>query len=78
MKMNQSKEYYQELEQLLVNTLNEVKIHISEQDYCDVQDYIEHGEYGVGWELLWHLTQEKNLVVSGDLVICGEKMGFDI
>jgi hypothetical protein len=74
----QSREYYQELERLLNKSLNDLKAHISEQDYRDVQEYIEHGEYGIGWELLWHLVVDKKLEASNNIIACGQKMGFDV
>lgn len=73
-----SEEYYQALAKLLTTSLEEVKGVLSEQDYNDVRDYIDHGEYGVGWDLLWELLNLRQLSPPVGLIECGRKMGFDV
>lgn len=73
----QSNEYFEMLEKLLTASLEEVRENLSLQDYTDIKEYIDHDEYGIGWELLWHLVHKQQLPVSSGLVECGHKMGFD-
>lgn len=73
----QSKEYFETLEKLLAASLEGVRESLADQNYMDIKEYIDHREYGVGWELLWHLVHEQRLSVSSELVECGHKMGFD-
>lgn len=77
MSNRRSKQYFESLEKLLSASLEEVREGLSKQDYMDIKEYIDHGEYGVGWELLWHLVHKQRLQVSSGLVECGHKMGFD-
>ena len=71
------KEYFETLEKLLTASLEGVKEYLSEQDHADIKDYIDHGEYGVGWDLLWHLVHMQQLPVPPELIECGQRMGFD-
>lgn len=72
-----SEEDFNTLEQLLNASLEHTRPYISSQNYEDVKDYIEHGEYGVGWELLWYLVNDKGFPIPAELIKCGDMMGFD-
>lgn len=69
-------ELYRSLEGLMTSALNKARGSLSEQDAEDVQEYIDHGEYGVAWELLWHIVNEKKLEASEELISCGKKMNL--
>jgi hypothetical protein len=59
---------------LLAASLEAMADAIPLADRDDVQDYIDHGEYGVAWELLWHFAGDTPLPT---LIEAGELMGFD-
>ena len=67
-----------ELETLLTTALSKASGALQKQNVDDVRQYISHGEYGVGWELLWHLVKEERLDVSVELIETGRRMGFDV
>ena len=70
-------DYYKTLEKFLTASSNSVALYLSEQEQADVKSYIDHAEYGVAWELLWYLVQERRSHIPPELIECGEKMGFD-
>ncbi len=49
--MKQNTSHYCELERLLRELLATVASDLSDQDRNDVHEYLEHGEYGVAYEL---------------------------
>lgn len=71
-------EHYKQLQILLIEALEKVQDQLTEQDVTDVREYVENGEYGVGWELLWYLIDRKGLEVSAELIASGKMMDFDI
>ena len=73
-----AKAFYRKLEALLATALEKTSGVLDEQDVEDVRQYIAHGEYGVGWELLWHLVNDKKLEAPAELVESGEMMNFDV
>ena len=67
-------ERYQELESLLDQALKSVKGRFQAEDIRDVQELIEHGEYGAAWYLLSHLIEDEEGPVPEALVSSGKKM----
>lgn len=67
-----------DLETLLVMSLEKVGDVLEKQDVEDIRQYIDQGEYGVGWELLWHLVTDKKLTAPVELVESGKIMKFDV
>ncbi len=70
-------DYYQTLSTLLRSSLDEVKESLSDEDYTAIRDHLDHGAYGVAWELLWDLLHAHPLPIPADLVECGRRMGID-
>lgn len=66
------------VEQLLKSALEGVQKDLPQQEYQDVSDYIEYGEYGVAWELLVHVLVTQNLQLSDDIIRSGQMMGLEL
>jgi len=75
---NPSEEKYKLLYDLMMKSLTKLKSYISKIDYDDVVDFINNDEYGVGWELIWHIVNESRIPIPEELVLCGRKMGFNV
>jgi hypothetical protein len=73
-----SEAHLSQLEHLLRLSLDQVSNLLTEQEIIDIQEYIQHGEYGVGWELLWFIIKERELPEPSELKQCGVEMGFDV
>ena len=66
------------LKKLMLEALSSIKPFISNQDFSDVCLYIDNGEFGVGWELLWHIVLDDDLEMPPSLVDAGIIMKFDV
>ncbi|WGY73052.1 hypothetical protein KEC55_33950 [Burkholderia cepacia] len=75
--MTVNKSHLDELERLLQKSLAAVETDLSEQDRSDVREYINHGEYGVAYELLAFVLNKQKLVRPTALIEAGRKMGMD-
>jgi hypothetical protein len=49
---------YNEIEYLLNESISIIESKISKNDMDDVKDYVEHGEYGVAYDLLLFLFKK--------------------
>jgi len=67
-----------ELATLINKALSKVENRLDLQDILDVREYVEHGEYGVGWELLWHLIKKHKLEVPKEVIVSGQKMSLNM
>jgi len=65
-----------ELERLLSESLATVSEKLSKQDQRDVSEYLDHGEYGVAYELLAFALDKLELQRPASLVEAGKKMGM--
>lgn len=74
MKLDQS--YYDELERLLRESLDSASKNLSDQDRRDVSEYLDHGEYGVAYELLACALNKQHVERPAPLVKAGKKMGM--
>lgn len=63
------------LKTLIANSLTMMADRVPPDDANDVQDYVDHGEYGIAWELLWHFVGD---APPPPLVAAGRLMGFDV
>jgi len=70
-------QHFKKLEILMVSALDQAKPYISGTVCDDVKSFVDHGEYGVGWELLWFAIQSEKVTPSADLIECGKRMGFE-
>lgn len=71
-----NKEYYIKLRDLISLSLEELKPKLSEQEIIDIQDYINVGEYGVAYDLLSYVIQDKSLNFPENLKIAAKMMGL--
>ncbi|MBC8719180.1 hypothetical protein [Ochrobactrum sp. Marseille-Q0166] len=67
---------FQKIESLLIESLNKVSEYIDDKDHKDVQEYINHQEYGVAWELLWCILVDKQVIIPESMRISGRMMGL--
>ncbi|WGY73046.1 hypothetical protein KEC55_33915 [Burkholderia cepacia] len=74
--MTVNKSHLDELERLLQKSLAAVETDLSEQDRSDVREYIDHGEYGVAYELLAFVLNKQKLAHPTALIEAGRKMGM--
>lgn len=70
------KSHLDELERLLLESLAAVETDLSDQDRSDVREYIDHGEYGVAYELLAFVLDKQQLAHPTALIEAGRKMGM--
>lgn len=61
----------------MASALEALSLELDPGDARDVRDYLDHGEPGVAWELLWHIVREDKLTPPPDLIAAGRSMGFD-
>lgn len=74
--MTLDKSHFDELGRLLRESLAAVTNDLSDQDRNDVHDYLDHGEYGVAYELLAFVIDKQRLARPTALVNAGKKMGI--
>ncbi|MGU7771831.1 hypothetical protein ACV229_16880 [Burkholderia sp. MR1-5-21] len=74
--MTRDQLHFDELERLLRESLESVAKHLSDQDRSDVSEYLDHGEYGVAYELLAFVLDKQRLAWPVTLVEAGKKMGM--
>ena len=74
--MTRGTSYYDELETLLKGAYGVLAADLSEQDRNDVEEYLEHGEYGVAYDLLRFLVENEQLVLPESLTMAGRLMGM--
>lgn len=67
---------FQKIESLLIESLNKVSEYIDDKDHKDVQEYINHQEYGVAWEFLWCILVDKQVIIPESMRISGRMMGL--
>ncbi|MGD1326335.1 hypothetical protein ACNHE5_15720 [Pandoraea pnomenusa] len=75
--MKKNTSHYCELERLLRESLAMVVSDISDQDRNDVHEYLEHGEYGVAYELLEFVIGKQGVARPTALVEAGKRMGMN-
>ncbi|QWK81314.1 hypothetical protein [Ochrobactrum sp. BTU1] len=66
---SKNSENFQKIESLLIESLNKVSEYIDDKDHKDVQEYINHQEYGVAWELLWCILVDKQVIIPESMRI---------
>ncbi|MEB2610106.1 hypothetical protein SB461_26790 [Burkholderia cenocepacia] len=64
-----------ELGRLFRESLAAIETELSEQDRTDVHEYLDHGEYGVAYELLAFVLDKQKLPHPTALIVAGRKMG---
>ncbi|NML30417.1 hypothetical protein [Paraburkholderia antibiotica] len=74
--MTKQQEHYDEIERLMRESLARVESDISKQDYKDVAEYIDFGEYGVAYELLICILDRQQTGHPESLKIAGKLMGM--
>jgi hypothetical protein len=74
--MIHSKEYYIEIESLMKSSLNELEYSLSSAELSDVKDYIENAEYGLAYDLLTHILNEKKIEFPKNLLLAAKRMGI--
>ncbi|CAB3794052.1 hypothetical protein [Pararobbsia alpina] len=74
MKIDQS--HFDGIEQLLREVLNLLGGKISGRDRTDVVDYLDHGEYGIAYELLTFVLDNQQITRPPLLREAGKKMGM--
>ena len=68
----------QNLELLMIDSLKHMKQNMIDVDISDVQEYIDHGEYGVAWDLMWHIAINNKINIPDALISSGKIMGLDV
>lgn len=74
--MTFDKSHLDELARLLQESLAAVETNLSDQDRSDVREYLDHGEYGVAYELLKFVLDKQQLAHPIALIEAGRKMGM--
>ncbi|EOH6078112.1 hypothetical protein ACMAVI_005581 [Burkholderia cenocepacia] len=74
--MTVNKSHLDELDRLLQESLAAVETELSEQDRRDVREYLDHGEYGVAYELLAFVLDKQQVVHPAALIEASRKMGM--
>lgn len=75
--INSQDEHFQTISKHMTEALEELRSELGHQDYLDVKEYIDYGEYGVAWELLWHIVKHEGLVIPSGLLLSGRMMGLN-
>ncbi len=68
--------HYAKLENLLRGALDQVGAALSERDRTDVSEYLDHGEYGVAYELLTFVLDKQQIAHPKELRQAGGEMGL--
>ncbi len=74
--MTTGQSHFNEIEQVLREVLNEVGEKMPDRDRNDVVDYLDHGEYGVAYELLGFVLDHQKIARPPLLVEVGKRMGI--
>ncbi len=74
--MSKPVERFQKIENLMIESLNQVSEYVDDRDRKDVLEYIDHQEYGVAWELLWSILIDKKLDIPESMKVSGKMMGL--
>lgn len=74
-KLTFNKSHLDALDRLLQESLAAVEANLSEQDRSDVREYIDHGEYGVAYELLTFVLNRRKVAHPAALTEAGKKNG---
>ncbi|WP_089339118.1 hypothetical protein [Burkholderia singularis] len=74
--MKHDQSHFDELERLLRTSLQSVAKNLSDKDQADICEYLDHGEYGVAYELLDFVLDKQHLERPTTLVEAGRKMGM--
>lgn len=68
--------HYAKLEKLIRGALDQVSAALSERDMTDVSEYLDHGEYGVAYELLTFVLDKQQIAHPKELQQAGGEMGL--
>lgn len=66
------------VEKLLEESLAEVATQIRRQDHSDITEYIDHGEYGVAYEMLTFVVDRAGILRPATLNEVGKRMGMSL
>jgi hypothetical protein len=65
---------YSEIEVLLKIAFSELFAILSAQDCGDVEEYLDHGEYGVTYDLLKFVAEREGVALPESLMAAGRVM----
>jgi hypothetical protein len=65
---------YSEIEALLKIAFSELSAILSAQDRDDVEEYLDHGEYGIAYDLLKFVAEREGVALPESLMAAGRVM----